>query len=48
MALEREKTMVLPENVNKEKIEAKVEQGILTIQLPKLTEKDIIPVLFLI
>ena len=34
-------TMVLPENVNKEKIEAKVEHGVLTIHLPKLTEKDI-------
>ena len=34
-------TMVLPDNVNKEKIEAKVENGILTVQLPKLTEQDI-------
>ena len=34
-------TMVLPENINKEKIEAKVEHGVLTVQLPKLTEKDI-------
>jgi HSP20 family protein len=34
-------TMVLPDNVNKEKIEAKVENGVLTVLLPKLTEKDI-------
>jgi len=34
-------TMVLPDNVNKEKIEAKVENGVLTVQLPKMTEKDI-------
>jgi HSP20 family protein len=34
-------TMVLPDNVNKEKIEAKVEHGILTVQLPKYTEKEI-------
>ena len=34
-------TMVLPDNVNKEKIEAKVEHGVLTVLLPKLTEKDI-------
>ena len=34
-------TMVLPENVNKDKIEAKVEHGVLTIHLPKLTGEDI-------
>ena len=34
-------TMVLPDSINKEKIEAKVEHGVLTVQLPKLTEKDI-------
>jgi len=34
-------TLVLPDNINKEKIEAKVEHGVLTVQLPKLTEKDI-------
>ena len=34
-------TMVLPENVHKEKIEAKVEYGVLTVHLPKLTEKDL-------
>jgi len=34
-------TMVLPDSVNKEKIEAKVEHGVLTVLLPKLTEKEI-------
>ena len=34
-------TMVLPDNVNKEKIEAKVEDGVLTVNLPKLSEKEI-------
>ena len=34
-------TLVLPDNINKEKIEAKVEHGVLSVQLPKLTEKDI-------
>ena len=34
-------TMVLPDNVNKENIEAKVEDGVLTINLPKLSEKEI-------
>jgi len=33
--------MVLPDNVNKEKIEAKVENGVLTVNLPKLSEKEI-------
>ena len=35
-------TMILPENVNKEKIEAKVENGVLTVNLQKLTEKDML------
>ena len=34
-------TLVLPDNINKEKIEARVEHGVLTVQLPKLTEQDI-------
>jgi HSP20 family protein len=34
-------TMLLPENVNKDKIEAKVEHGVLRINLPKLTENEI-------
>ena len=37
-----QQTMVLPDNVNKEKIEAKVENGVLTVNLPKLSEKDIL------
>jgi HSP20 family protein len=34
-------TMVLPENVNRDKINAKVENGILYIHLPKLSENEI-------
>ena len=37
-----QQTMILPENVNKEKIEAKVEHGVLSVLLPKLSEKDIL------
>ncbi len=36
-----QQTMVLPDNVNKEKIEAKVEHGMLVINVPKLSEKEI-------
>ena len=36
-----QKAMVLPENVNKEKIEAKVENGVLVVSLPKLSENEI-------
>ena len=36
-----QKSMVLPDNVNKEKIEAKVENGVLIINLPKLSENEI-------
>ncbi len=32
--------MVLPENVEKEKIEAKVENGVLNIFIPKRTEEE--------
>ena len=34
-------TLVLPENINKEKIEAKVEHGVLYVNLPKFTEHEI-------
>ena len=34
-------TMVLPDNVNKENIVARVEDGVLTVNLPKLSEKEI-------
>ncbi|MDR1406697.1 MAG: Hsp20/alpha crystallin family protein [Tannerella sp.] len=34
-------TLVLPENVNKDRIEAKVEHGILYVNLPKLAENEI-------
>jgi HSP20 family protein len=36
-----QQTMVLPENVNKEKIGAKVENGVLYVYLPKLAENEI-------
>ena len=36
-----QKAMVLPENINKEKIEAKVENGVLVVSLPKLSENEI-------
>ena len=32
--------MVIPDNVDKEKISAKVEDGVLKIDLPKLTEEE--------
>lgn len=35
-----QQTMVLPENVDKDKIEAKVENGVLNITIPKRSEED--------
>nr|WP_320058741.1 Hsp20/alpha crystallin family protein [uncultured Bacteroides sp.] len=35
-----QQTMVLPDNVDKEKITAKVEDGVLSIDLPKLSEAE--------
>ena len=34
-----QQTMVLPENAEKEKIEAKVENGVLNIIIPKMSEE---------
>jgi len=34
-------TMILPENVDKERIEAKMEHGVLHITVPKLTEAEL-------
>lgn len=36
-----QQTMILPDNVDKEKIAALVENGVLTIELPKLSEEEI-------
>ena len=36
-----QQTMILPENVDKEKISAQVENGVLTIELPKLREEEV-------
>ena len=36
-----QQTMILPDNVDKEKIAAQVENGVLTIDLPKLSEEEI-------
>ena len=36
-----QQTMILPENVDKEKISAQVENGVLAIELPKLKEEEI-------
>jgi HSP20 family protein len=35
-------TMSLPENVNRDKIDAKVEHGVLQVMLPKLMESEIV------
>ena len=36
-----QQTMVLPDNVEKDKIEAKVENGVLNISIPKKTEEEV-------
>jgi HSP20 family protein len=36
-----QQTLVLPENVNKDRIEAKVEHGVLYVNLPKFAENEI-------
>ena len=36
-----EQTLILPDDVDKEKIAAKVENGVLTIHLPKLDEQKV-------
>ena len=36
-----QQTMILPENVDKEKISAQVENGVLTIELPNLCEEEV-------
>ncbi len=35
-----QQTMILPEDVDKEKIEAKVDNGVLNIELPKVSKDD--------
>lgn len=36
-----ERTLILPDDVNKEQISAKVENGVLTVALPKLVEEKV-------
>ena len=36
-----QQTMILPENVDKDHISAQVENGVLNIQLPKLSEEEV-------
>ncbi|MCC8062024.1 MAG: Hsp20/alpha crystallin family protein [Rikenellaceae bacterium] len=38
-----QQSMILPENIDKEKIEAKVENGVLTIDIPKKKEEEVAP-----
>ena len=35
-----QQTMILPEDVDKEKIAARVDNGVLKIELPKITEEE--------
>ena len=36
-----QQTMILPDNVDKEKISAAVENGVLSVQLPKISEEEV-------
>ena len=36
-----QQTMILPENVDKDHISAQVENGVLNIELPKLSEEEV-------
>lgn len=38
-----QQSMILPDNIDKEKIEAKVENGVLTIDIPKKKEEEMAP-----
>lgn len=38
-----QQSMILPENIDKERIEAKVEHGVLTIDIPKKSEEQMAP-----
>ena len=42
-----QQTMILPDNVDKEKISAAVENGVLSVQLPKISEEDVKDKLFI-
>ena len=36
-----EQTLILPEDVNKEKIAARVNDGVLTVELPKIVKEEV-------
>ncbi|WP_274957633.1 Hsp20/alpha crystallin family protein [Millionella massiliensis] len=38
-----QQSMILPDNIDKEKIAAKVEHGVLTIDIPKRKEEEVVP-----
>lgn len=38
-----QQSMILPDNIDKEKIEARVEHGVLTIDIPKRREEEVAP-----